>query len=122
MERYMKIKDLAVEHSYYCSNTNYYSLKETYHYATWDDFMVEMGDIDKNLNFLFRFDIKEDEETNKYYAELFYMQQRKGLFVISIVDEVKDKDADSINGYLKEYWDYIKELWSPISKKLNNKK
>lgn len=38
MERYMKIKDLAVEHSYYCSNTNYYSLKETYHYATWDDF------------------------------------------------------------------------------------
>lgn len=45
------------------------------------------------------------------------MQQRKGLFVISIVDEVKDKDADSINGYLKEYWDYIKELWSPISKK-----
>lgn len=50
------------------------------------------------------------------------MQQRKGLFVISIVDEVRDKDADSINGYLKEYWDYIKELWSPISKKLNNKK
>ncbi len=102
MERYMKIKDLAVEHSYYCSNTNYYSLKETYHYATWDDFMVEMGDVDKNLNFLFRFDIKENEETNKYYAELFYMQQRKGLFVISIVDEVKDKDADSIGSHLKK--------------------
>lgn len=117
----MEIKDLAVEHSYYCSNTNYYSLKVTYHFPTWDDFVVEMGDLDKDLNLLFRFDIKENEETNKYYAELFYMQQRKGKFVICIVDEVKDKDADSIKKYLKEYWDYIKELWSPISKTLNNK-
>lgn len=38
----MEIKDLAVEHSYYCSNTNYYSLKETYHFPTWDDFVVEI--------------------------------------------------------------------------------
>lgn len=77
MERYMKIKDLAVEHSYYCSNTNYYSLKETYHYATWDDFMVEMGDVDKNLNFLFRFDIKETKKQTSIMLNYFICNKER---------------------------------------------
>lgn len=111
----MEIKKIAIEHSYYCSDTNYYSNKETYHYPTWGDFMAEMGDMDKDYNLLFRFDIKKYEESDIYHAELFYMQQRKGKFTISIVDEVTDNDADSINEYLKGYWKYIKKLWEPIS-------
>ena len=37
------IKDLAVEHSYYCSDNNYYDINTNYHHDNWEGFMSEMG-------------------------------------------------------------------------------
>lgn len=109
------IKDLAVEHSYYCSDNNYYDINTNYHHDNWEEFMSEMGDSDMDYNLVFRWDIKLLEDTNEYYMDLFYMQQRKGKFIVCTVDNVTDKDEESIRVFLSKYWNYMTELWKPIS-------
>ena len=109
------IKNLAVEHSYYCSGYNYYNNDTNYHHDTWEDFLSEMGDADMDYNFLFRWDIMLNEDTKEYYMELFYMQQRKGIFLVHTIDKVTDEDEESITLFLTKYWKYMTELWNPIA-------
>lgn len=110
------IKDLAIDHSYYCSEYNYYNNDTNFHEQhTWEDFISEMGDVDMDFNFLFRWDIILNEETNEYYLNLFYMQQRNGKFVTYTVDKVTDEDEESIRAFLVKSWNYMTELWKPIS-------
>ena len=109
------IKDLAIEHSYYCSDHNYYNNDTNFHFDNWEDFMCEMGDADLDYNLLFRWDVKFDDERNQYYMELFYMLQRKGAFLVYTVDLVSDDDEKSIREFLAKYWDYMAELWKPIN-------
>lgn len=109
------IKDLAVEHSYYCEEINYYNNDTNFHKPTWDDFISEMGDAIMDYNLLFRWDIELNEDTGDYCMKLFYMQQRKGRFVVWVVDKVTDDDEKSIRDFLSKYWRYITELWKPIN-------
>ena len=110
------IKDLAIDHSYYCSEYNYYDNDTRFHQPTWDDFMSKMGDADMDFNLIFRWDIMLNEDTNEYYMELFYMQQRHGKFIVWVIDNVTDEDEESIKEFLSKYWQYMTELWKPISK------
>ena len=75
------MKLTETKHSYYCSESNYYSSEGACEYGTWGDFKDEWGidNIDHDLNFLFRFDIgKHDDDygddlAGKYYMQLFIM-------------------------------------------------
>lgn len=119
----MTLKELAIDHAYYCSDSNYYSREAAAQYDTWEDFISEMGNSDIDYNLCFRFDIKEREtedrdgnalKNGKYCAEIFMMQQRKGKFVPIIISSVEEKDTESIVEWISARWEYLKQLWLPF--------
>lgn len=115
MKTEIKFKDLLVDHSYYCSDSNYYSNDALVKYDTWDDFYSEFGNSDLDFNLCFRFDVYENDDSDKYYAEVFMMQQRKGRFVPICIEEVNESNLEEIVKWLTPRWEYLKLLWKPIS-------
>lgn len=112
----MKIKDLAVDHPYYCSDSNYYSREPSQNYITFSGFYEDYKDADIDYNLCFRWDIKEQEDNpGLYYMEIFIIQQRKGIFTPITIDLVTDKDVPMILEYLKPHWDKMKTLWNPLA-------
>lgn len=112
----MILKELAVDHSYYCSKNNYYSNDAAQSYESWKDFESEYLNADKDFNFVFRWDIKlkDEEKEGEYFMEIFMMQQRKGIFIPIQIKSISEENVPQIIEYLKGYSEYIKELWSPI--------
>ena len=113
------IKDLAIKHQYYCSDSNYYSNDCLYKHTSFRAFLSEIGDFDLDYNLVFRWDIKEktddeDEPTGEYYMEIFNMQQRRGRFVIIFIEKVTDKDVPDILKFLKPRFEHLKSLWQPL--------
>lgn len=118
------IKDLAVKHDYYCSDSNYNGLAFNTTYLTFQDFYNEMGNADDDMNLVFRFDICEkdsdeiynDSKDSKYYMEIFIIQQRKGRFVPFMIENVYEEDFSLIKEYLQKKYNKINNLWSPFNK------
>jgi hypothetical protein len=111
----LTLKQLSVNHAYYCSDSNYYSNDASVSYKIWDDFMDEFKDSDMDYNLCFRFDLLKDDDTDFYYAMIFMMQQRKGKFVPIHVGLITEEDVPSIVAWLTPRWEYMKKLWKPIS-------
>jgi hypothetical protein len=109
-------KDLLTKHSYYCSDSNYYSNDAHIKYDNFDDFLSEFKDSDLDYNLCFRFDIHKHDEKDSYYAEIFMMQQRKGKFVPICINEVTEYDTDNIVKWLLPRYNYLNKLWKPFSK------
>lgn len=119
-----------VNHPYYCTEGNYFSNQSErqtiWEFKSWGDFVAEMGNADKDYNFLFRWDWNEtDPETDKstfngdaYYRngklKLFYMVQRKGFHSCSIVDVCR-ADELAVIEYLRAHWDYMRAMWEPLA-------
>lgn len=102
-----------VNHDYYCSAGDY---EETY--ETWDDFLEEMADADKDYNLLFRWDWQvaddEDNEIETDELELFYVQQRKGRLV-SITVKVQKSDEPRVIEFLRPHMAHLMGLWQPLT-------
>ena len=119
----MEFKDLLEEHSYYCSGANYYSNDASHEYDSWKEFDEEWGieDLDLDYNHVFRFDLKENEEPEvddtlgKYYLEIFFMLQRKGIFKPVLIKNITEGDFENIVKFLKPHWDYTKNMWEPLT-------
>lgn len=114
----MKIEQLAVEHPYYCSDSNYYE-RNSIKYETMSDFLADWMDNDVDMNLCFRWDVfeKEDDEENKtgaYRAKIFIMHQRKGKFQPIIIDSFDQSEADQFIEYLEKHKNKIMQLWSPL--------
>lgn len=120
----MALELKATDHSYYCSDSNYYvGGRENYgrcDYDSWADFKEEWlnkdGSIDDDLNHLFRFDIiKSEEEPGKFYLWLFFVLQRKGIFRPVWIKNLNSEDIPEIEEFLKLRWEYMKEQWKEFS-------
>ena len=115
-----KLSQLAVDHPYYCSDSNYYSNDPTGKFATWADFYKDWNDMDLDMNMLFRWDIKvcKDEENEQiepeYYMELFYMLQRKGIFKPIHIELIEEADADQIIAFLSVRYAHLQSMWEPL--------
>jgi len=109
----MKISDLAVNHDYYCSESNYYSNEAKQGYSKWPEFYNEYFDCDIDMNLIFRWDIKK-HDSGEYHMEMFMIQQRKGIFVPIEIKSVNDNDCDSILELLHKHLDKLKKIWMPI--------
>lgn len=119
-----------VAHPYYCTEGNYFSTQRQHQtiweFKSWSDFMDEMGDADKDYNFLFRWDWdEEDGETGEstfngdaYYRngklKLFFMLQRKGFHSCSIVDVCR-ADEPAVIDYLRSHWERMQMMWEPFA-------
>jgi len=106
-----------IEHPYYCSSNNYFSNDCCKKYETWKEFYEEEGGSDFDLNLLFRFDWRTPEsgwvEEGGDILELFYVQQRKGLFRSVIIKINRDEEEDVIK-FLTSRFRWLLKLWSPL--------
>ena len=121
------------KHPYYCTEGNYFSSQHTYQtiwpFASWADFIEEMGNADKDYNMLFRWDWEEPTEDNEGEElptgdvdinerngklKLYFMIQRKGFHLTSIVDVCR-ADEEAVIEYLKPKLEHLKSLWAPFN-------
>jgi hypothetical protein len=96
--------DLAIKHDYYCSER----------YETFADFYEEFHDADVDLNLVFRWDLKEKEESGEYYLEIFQIKQRKGIFTPIHIACFDKKDIPLFQKYLKPHIEKLKSIWKPF--------
>lgn len=125
----------GTNHSYYCSETNYYVDGRVGHnhgrceYNSWNDFKDEWlvtidgkQQLDDDYNHVFRFDIVEkrdmetDEPIGKYELWLFFILQRKGIYRPVQIKEIAKEDMPDIEKFLKDRWDYLKNQWNEFLK------
>jgi hypothetical protein len=115
------LKSLAVEHPYYCSESNYYSNEARIRYETMTEFLDYFEGADVDMNLVFRWDIRlrgegEDaEKAGRYCAEIFIMRQSKGIFTPVYVSHVNEVEAERFKKYAEKHWDALKDMWNPIS-------
>lgn len=110
----MKLKDLAIDHDYYCHDNNYYSNDAALKYDTFSDFYEEFQDADVDMNLIFRWDLGKRDNSERHYLQLFMINQRKGIFrpiYISLFDE---KDIELFIKYLKPHIEKLKSIWKPF--------
>lgn len=118
----MKIEDLKnAKHSYYCNDNNYYSNDSVFTFDTFAEFLDEMGKADMDCNLLFRWDVKakyceetEDDLEGEYSLFLYWMHQRKGRFVVNIVENFTQEDVQTFLEYVKPRFEHLKSLWEPL--------
>lgn len=117
----MNIQDLKnANHSYYCNDNNFYSNDCVFEFASFADFLEEMGNADLDYNLLFRWDVNAqmDEEgedvEGKYTLFLYWMHQRKGRFVVNVIHDFKQEDVQSFLEYVQPRFEHLKGLWSPL--------
>lgn len=111
-------------HSYYCSESNYFSNDCQTSHKSWADFIAEEGDADIDMNLVFRWDWREgpDWDLPIYNGDpnyrngklwLFFVGQRKGLFR-SVEVEVCRADEPAVRQWLQTRFDHLMGLWEPI--------
>lgn len=115
------LEELSVKHPYYCSESNYYSNDPAQDYDTMTDFLDDFEGVDIDLNLCFRWDIskKTDDETEQpadgYYAEVFLILQRKGIFKPCRISSITEEEAIRFKAYALRHLETLKKIWSPLA-------
>lgn len=126
----MTLKELAVDHPYYCANENYFSNEASGTFDTMEEFLDAYEKADISMNLIFRWDIypiiDENGEkttdsngygvTDGYWGEVFIMGQRKGAFRPNTIKDICEKDVPRLVKLLEAHWEEMKEMWVPIYK------
>ena len=108
------LKELSVEHSYYCHTTNFDSGGGLV-YDSWAGFLDEFRDCDFDLNLVFRFDVEEKElYEGDYVLKIFMIHQRKGRFLPIVIRSVTEGDEDEIWEFLSTAYNHLKKTWEPF--------
>nr|WP_315212279.1 hypothetical protein [uncultured Flavobacterium sp.] len=110
----MNFNDLLQDHDYYASNSNYYSNEASTKWNSFDDFYSEYINADIDMNLIYRWDIKKDDEEN-LYMEIFIIKQRKGIYAPQFIKNVSEKDFDKIRELLQPHLDKLANIWLPFS-------
>lgn len=112
----MNLKE--TNHSYYCSEGNYFKRDASpATFETWRDFAEEwnISKHDDDYNHIFRFDILKKENEDKFELYLFFIKQRKGIFMAVIINQITESDMPKIEQFLRERWEYLKAQWEEFS-------
>ena len=102
------------QHHSECSDTNFYAAKAKMIYPNFEEFYQEFADADVNMNLIFRWDIRTNEDGSKY-CQIFFIQQRKGVFLPARINNFEEADEADLKELLKAHWKYLKDIWMPIS-------
>lgn len=115
MENVKTLDDLYViseKHPYYSSDSNYYSNDCSENHETFDEFLEEWSDADLDMNLLFRWDLGYIQEEDSFYLQLFFIQQRKGIYFVNMIETIKEEDLPKIIEYLKTRKEHLLKLWN----------
>lgn len=114
------IKDLSVEHDYYCSD-NYFSNEWSTQWQNFWDFYEEFKDLDIDMNLVIRFDIyvnndsvEDEEKSSEYELNIVMIHQRKWILAKHYIYNLVDDDVQNIENYLQLHFDKIKNNWKPF--------
>jgi hypothetical protein len=113
----MKLWD--ADHPYYCATGCHFERGCHLTHESWSAFVAVWGTSDEDMNLLFRWDWKEDEDDNgiptgEHRLSLFYFLQRKG-YPISHEVTVTKADEPAVREWLAGKWKHMQRLWSPFS-------
>jgi hypothetical protein len=111
------LTEMLADHPYYCSESNYYSNEAGATWETMTDFLAGFESADEDMNLVFRWDIRQRDEDNpgRYYAEVFMMHQRKGIFSPHHIKHINEGEAIRFRAYLEKHWKVMRALWEPLS-------
>lgn len=114
------LADLAIDHPYYCSDSNWFSREAFMVFDTASEFLDEFENTDIDMNLVFRWDVSENTDADDisdgtYYAKVFMMKQRKGLFHPIHIATIDQGDCLRFCNYLDKHWQRIKDIWMPLS-------
>lgn len=111
MKTLEQLHELSQQHPYYCSESNYYSNECTFTHNTFDDFLDEWADADLDMNLLFRWDLNKNDEKS-YYMQLYFIGQRKGIFMCNVIESIEESDIPKILDYLEVRKNHLFKLWN----------
>jgi len=97
-----------IEHSYYCNKSREINQK----FKSWKEF-IDTGDIDFDMNLLFRWDWSVDDR-GLNILHLFWILQRKSSFITDSIIVSKSDEGEIIE-WLNERFDHLFKLWEPIA-------
>lgn len=121
-----------VKHPYYMTEGNYYSNECTHVFETWQDFLDEWGDADMDMNWFVRWDwmesTPEEAEENEDDSDLYNGDdnRRHATFLLQCIGQRKANlqscrisvcrnDEAAILEYLRPRWEYMRQMWAPLS-------
>jgi hypothetical protein len=118
--RKMTVKELAIEHPYYASDSNYYSKDAGAIWETMTEFLDEYEGADIDMNQVYRWDISsrsEDKENSagRWYASVFIIHQRKGIYAPHYIKHINDVEADRFAKFLKKHLNNLLLMWKPFT-------
>lgn len=110
-----------IDHPYYATQGNYFSNDYHAEYDSWTEFLAEQGDMDLDLNLLYRWDwqvpdpdyYEAGEELPAETLDLFYVGQRKAIHR-SVSVEVKREDEPAIREWLLIRAEHMRKVWEPL--------
>lgn len=113
------LKELAIDHPYYCSDSNYYSNEGSMEFSSMTAFLDEFETADVDMNLCFRWDIREkrdddDVDTGEFQAEVFLMLQRKGIFLPCSIASVSEDEATRFKLYALNHMETLQKIWAPL--------
>lgn len=116
-----------IDHPYYCSEGNYYVSGSQWgdvhsEYASWQDFIEDLGDTDPDLNLVFRWDWKRADPADYEDSEelppdrlfVYWVLQRKAI-LRSTECVVTEEDEPAVREWLTERAKTITALWEPLT-------
>lgn len=121
-----------INHPYYCAKRNYFAPgkeQPVQQFSCLSDFLSAEGEMDPDLNLVFRFDWEEgttdgeNDGVSPYNGDdryrngklfVFIMGQRKGVYRWVEVSVCR-ADEPAVIEYLKPRWEMMQALWEPLS-------
>lgn len=114
-----------IEHPYYMTEGNYFKAGEHREFESWQEYITEWEDADIDYNWIVRWDWLEGEGWNagEYTGDDYYrngvlkiqmLGQRKA-YLFSMEVSVCRADEPAVREYLSKYWNYMREMWEPLS-------
>jgi len=105
-------------HPYHCNEENYFRGGCHAEFGSWSDFLEDQGDMDEDMNLVFRFDWRaagsDWNPGTEDKIDLFIMGQRKGLYrTVSVY--VKRSEEPKIRQWLRDRFTHLLKLWTPLS-------
>ena len=106
-----------VDHPYYCADGCYYTSDAKAHttHDGWASFLKEFKDADVNLNLVWRWDWRIDEEDGSHSLAIFMMHQRKAQPHSHQIENVRPEDEPSVRAFLDKHWRTIQAIWAPLT-------
>jgi hypothetical protein len=112
--------ELCIKHPFYCNDNNCYTPHAAQKFATVDEFLNKYKNASVDNDLCFRFDVKQftdscNNDIGPYYAEVFLLHQKRGLFRPIIICNYTAHDDIKMKAWLSPHWNRLKEMWKPIS-------